>query len=130
MSTTISKSRYIAGVQSLNRLYLEVHQPELAAQPDASAEAITGAPERARGASVSFDRTPYGSRLPEHLTNQPDRSLCVGLHGARAERSALSWLERACDEHSGHVVFLKVEAEWDPLRQDPRFAELVQCIGL
>ncbi len=43
---------------------------------------------------------------------------------------ALSWLERACDEHSGHVVFLKVEAEWDPLRQDPRFADLMQRIGL
>ena len=43
---------------------------------------------------------------------------------------ALSWLERAWDEHSGHVVFLKVEAEWDPLRQDPRFADLVQRIGL
>jgi hypothetical protein len=43
---------------------------------------------------------------------------------------ALSWLERACDEHSGHVVFLKVEAEWDPLRQDPRFADFAQRIGL
>ena len=43
---------------------------------------------------------------------------------------ALSWLERACDEHGGHVVFLKEEAECDPLRQDPRFADLVQRIGL
>lgn len=32
----ISKSKYIAGVQCLKRLYWQVHQPELAAEPDAS----------------------------------------------------------------------------------------------
>jgi predicted RecB family nuclease len=36
----LSKSRYVAGVQCLKRLYLQVHQPELAVQPDAAAEAI------------------------------------------------------------------------------------------
>jgi hypothetical protein len=36
----ISKSRFMAGTQCLKRLYLLVHQPELAAEPDASAEAI------------------------------------------------------------------------------------------
>ena len=40
MSTRISKSRFIAGVQCLKRLYWQVHAPELAAQPDAAAEAI------------------------------------------------------------------------------------------
>lgn len=43
---------------------------------------------------------------------------------------AVSWLEKACDERSGQVAFLKVEAEWDPLRADPRFANLVRRIGL
>lgn len=36
----ISKSKFVAGVQCLKRLYLQVHQPELAAEPDASSEAI------------------------------------------------------------------------------------------
>src|SRR5438552_17915929 len=36
----ISKSKFVAGVQCLKRLYLLVHEPELAAQPDAAAEAI------------------------------------------------------------------------------------------
>jgi hypothetical protein len=36
----ISKSKFVAGVQCLKRLYWEVHQPELAAEPDASAHAI------------------------------------------------------------------------------------------
>jgi hypothetical protein len=36
----ISKSKFVAGVQCLKRLYLQVHEPELAAQPGAAAEAI------------------------------------------------------------------------------------------
>lgn len=40
MSTRISKSRFVAGCQCLKRLYLQVHEPELAAEPDAAAEAI------------------------------------------------------------------------------------------
>ena len=33
----LSKSRFVAGVQCLKRLYWQVHEPELAAEPDASA---------------------------------------------------------------------------------------------
>jgi hypothetical protein len=40
MPLTISKSRFVAGCQCLKRLYLQVHEPELAAQPYASGEAI------------------------------------------------------------------------------------------
>lgn len=40
MSVRISKSKFCAGVQCLKRLYLQVHQPELAAAPDGATEAI------------------------------------------------------------------------------------------
>jgi len=36
----ISKSKFVAGVQCLKRLYWQVHQPELAGEPDAADEAI------------------------------------------------------------------------------------------
>jgi predicted RecB family nuclease len=36
----ISKSKFVAGVQCLKRLYWEAHEPELAAQPGAADEAI------------------------------------------------------------------------------------------
>jgi hypothetical protein len=38
MAFTVSKSRFLAGSQCLKRLYLQVHQPELAIQPDGSDE--------------------------------------------------------------------------------------------
>jgi predicted RecB family nuclease len=40
MPITISKSKFVAGAQCLKRLYLQVHQPELAAEPNASGYAI------------------------------------------------------------------------------------------
>jgi hypothetical protein len=36
----LSKSKFIAGLQRLKRLYLEVHQPELAAEPDEQTMAV------------------------------------------------------------------------------------------
>lgn len=40
MNIRMSKSKFCAGVQCMKRLYLQVHQPELAAEPDAAAGAI------------------------------------------------------------------------------------------
>ena len=40
MSMRISKTKFCAGVQCLKRLYLLVHEPELAAKIDAASEAI------------------------------------------------------------------------------------------
>lgn len=36
----LSKSRFVAGVQCLKRLYLQVHRPDLAAEPDEGAVAV------------------------------------------------------------------------------------------
>ncbi len=40
MKVRLSKSRFVAGCQCLKRLYLQVHKPELAAEPGGAAEAI------------------------------------------------------------------------------------------
>jgi predicted RecB family nuclease len=39
MPITISNSKFVAGVQCLKRLYWQVHEPDLAAEPDAASEA-------------------------------------------------------------------------------------------
>jgi serine/threonine-protein kinase len=43
---------------------------------------------------------------------------------------AFSWLEKSYDERSTQLVFLKVDPNWDTLRSDPRFVDLVKRIGL
>jgi len=46
------------------------------------------------------------------------------------KEQALAWLEKACEERSGPVYYLKVDAAWDPLRSDPRFNDLLRRVGL
>jgi len=44
--------------------------------------------------------------------------------------TALDFLEKAYQERSGCVGFLKVYEDWDPLRSDPRFIALMKKVGL
>ncbi len=43
---------------------------------------------------------------------------------------AIYWLDKAIEERSGGVVWLKVEPKLDKLRSDPRFAERLRRVGL
>ena len=53
------------------------------------------------------------------------------IHIALGETDqAFEWLERAFREHSGWLSYLNVEPRLDPLRHDPRFADLVRRVGL
>jgi adenylate cyclase len=43
---------------------------------------------------------------------------------------AFALLEKAYEERSGLLPYLKVNPTWDPLRSDPRFADLMRRVGL
>jgi len=43
---------------------------------------------------------------------------------------AFAWLEKSVEQHDLTTAHLKVDQRFDPLRSDPRFAELVKRIGL
>ncbi len=43
---------------------------------------------------------------------------------------AFEWLRKGCQERDRYMVFLSVWPEFKPLRNDPRFAEIVGCVGL
>ncbi len=49
--------------------------------------------------------------------------------GLQEYDQAFTYLEKAYHEHDGSLVFLKVEPLFDPLRNDPRFIELLKKIG-
>ena len=55
----------------------------------------------------------------------------AGVHAALKDRAAaLEWLERAFEERSHSLVFLKVDPVMEPLRGEPEFAALVERVGL
>jgi TolB-like protein/Flp pilus assembly protein TadD len=43
---------------------------------------------------------------------------------------AFGWLDKSIDEHDLITARLKVDARFDPLRSDPRFAEIAKRVGL
>jgi TolB-like protein/DNA-binding winged helix-turn-helix (wHTH) protein/Tfp pilus assembly protein PilF len=50
--------------------------------------------------------------------------------GLGNKEQAFVWLEKAFQERSNYLAYLKVFPILDPLRSDPRFADLVQRVGL
>ncbi len=50
--------------------------------------------------------------------------------GLEDKDQAFTWLEKAYEELFNRLAYLKVEALWDPLRSDPRFADLLRRVGI
>ena len=52
------------------------------------------------------------------------------LTGLKENEKALDWLDKAYQDRSNPLIFLKVDPELDPLRSSPRFQDLQRRIGL
>jgi tetratricopeptide (TPR) repeat protein len=58
-------------------------------------------------------------------------ALFASLYMALGQKvQAFEWLDKAYIERSEELTMLKIDPYWDDLRPDPRFAELLQKIGL
>jgi tetratricopeptide (TPR) repeat protein len=57
-------------------------------------------------------------------------SVAMIYAGLGDKEQTLAWLERAYQQRVHNMIFLKVEPELDGLRSEPRFAALVQQVGL
>jgi serine/threonine-protein kinase len=67
--------------------------------------------------------------LSEH-SYVPAHDVALVYAGLGERDKAFTWLETAYEEHSFNLSHLKVEPRFDPLRSDPRFADLLRRIGL
>jgi TolB-like protein/DNA-binding winged helix-turn-helix (wHTH) protein/Flp pilus assembly protein TadD len=53
------------------------------------------------------------------------------IHAALGDKDeSFQWLEKACTERSSFMTSLKYWSVFDPLRADPRFADLLRRVGL
>jgi hypothetical protein len=43
---------------------------------------------------------------------------------------AIEWLERAYQAHVANLPYIKVHSRWNPLRDDPRFQDLLRSMNL
>jgi hypothetical protein len=57
--------------------------------------------------------------------------MMVYVYGVLGDNDrAFAWLERAYARRESSLQSLKVFIAWDPIRSDPRFAEMVRRVGL
>jgi serine/threonine protein kinase/tetratricopeptide (TPR) repeat protein len=53
------------------------------------------------------------------------------IHVGLGEKDqAFDWMQKAYDDRSAWLVYLKVDPLFDPVRNDPRFADLLRRVGL
>jgi len=85
--------------------------------------------------AVSGKRT-EAQELLEELRNRsrsgyvPAYSWGVIYTGLGNADQAFAWLKRGCNESDSWLSQLKVDPEFDTLRSDPRYRELLRCLGL
>ncbi len=60
----------------------------------------------------------------------PAISFAVVYVGLGEKEQAFTWLEKAYEERTPSLAYIKVQATWDPLRSDPRFVDLLRRMGL
>jgi eukaryotic-like serine/threonine-protein kinase len=60
----------------------------------------------------------------------PGNGMALVYAGLGEKDQAFTWLEKAYEERSFQMQYLKVEPRWDSLRSDARFADLLRRIGL
>jgi tetratricopeptide (TPR) repeat protein len=91
---------------SLGYLYASSHQPEKA---------------RAILARLQAKNKPF--RFPAYYS--------VSLHLSLGEADqAFAKLEKACNQRSPWVIYVNVDPMFDCIRQDPRFTNLLQTMGI
>jgi len=56
--------------------------------------------------------------------------LDIAYAGTANKEEWLTWLERACDQRSNVLTDIKVDPMYDPLRDEPRFHQLLRRVRL
>ncbi|MFQ5695995.1 MAG: tetratricopeptide repeat protein, partial [Terriglobia bacterium] len=87
------------------------------------AQARAGQEEQARAVAA---------QLEQMASQRPVQALYIaGVYAGLGDNErAFGWLERAYQERSTYVIFLGIEPIFDPVRDDPRFGQLIGRIGL
>jgi DNA-binding winged helix-turn-helix (wHTH) protein/TolB-like protein/Tfp pilus assembly protein PilF len=88
-----------------------------------------------REAAAATSARVYWQKRLEQDVEESKRELSTGIDMAEIyaqlgeKDEAFKWLERAYEERSVMMMYLKVMPNLDPLRSDPRYADLLRRVG-
>lgn len=125
---------------SLGNAYLQAHWfPEAIEEFETAIRLSGDSPDEPAGLAIAHALSGNSARARIILGNLTERSrksyvpptLLAIIHGSLDEKdAAFELLETAVRQRDPTLAFLKVDSYFDPLRSDPRFAELLKRIGL
>ena len=80
-------------------------------------------------------RRAEAERIIQNLLQRADRpsgsyAIAIAYAGMGDRERALEWLEKAYEKKDNAMIRLKVDPEWDTLRGDPRFTDLLKRMRL
>ncbi len=85
--------------------------------------AVSGRKTEARKILAELQRLSEHSYVPAYV-------VALIYAGLGEREKAFAWLDKAYEEHSFSLAYIKSEPRFDPLRSDPHFADLLRRIGL
>jgi adenylate cyclase len=106
-----------------------VRQKQLDGEPAAEVGALEDA--FARDSWPGFLKARIGALEAQGRAGQAVADELASLYARAGDADrALAWLERSYADRSARLTHLKVNARYDNLRADPRFADLLRRVGL
>jgi len=84
---------------------------------------IAGKPKQARSVLVQLNELSNGCYVSP-------LDLAIVYTGLGEKELALEWFEKAFEERTGALIYLKVEPLYDSLRNEPRFNDLLRRLNL
>ena len=92
-------------------------------------------PEKLTSLKEAYAKSGWAGYWRKEIEFAPAKPATNYYYVARAyarlgdKEQALAWLKKAYEEKVDHLILLKVDPIFDPLRNDPRFTELLRNIG-
>jgi TolB-like protein/Tfp pilus assembly protein PilF len=121
--TLTEQGRHDEAIRELSRAVELLNRSPVSLVQLAHAHAVAGRHERARELLAELHETSRSRYVPAY-------GIALIQIGLGEYELGLRWLERAVDERSNWLVWLKLDPRWDPIRQDPRFKVIVRRVGL
>jgi tetratricopeptide (TPR) repeat protein len=87
-------------------------------------------------ALARFGRRSEASRVLDELKRRAHTEYVSPLNlawiyiGLADWEQAFTWMQRACDQRVPRLLELRSEPLYDPLRLDPRYRDLIHCVGV
>jgi len=123
----------------LEEVYARLGKQKEAVGEREKALSLSGSPELAASLEEDFAKSGYRGILQSWLEGLEEiskhgyvssYSIAEAYMRIEDKEKALSWLEKAYEEHDSGLVALGVEPMFDPIRADPRFQEILRRMKL